>query len=281
MARNTLLRCLGAAAAALVITSTPAVAAEDAALQRAITGEHRSEASQARDQFRHPYETLTFFGIRPDMTVVEIWPGAGWYTEILAPYLREQGKLYAAHFDPAGGPEYFARLREQFEQKLAAEPELYDRVELVAFAPHKATSGIADESADLVVTFRNVHNWYMRGGGEERTVAAFREFHRMLRPGGTLGVVDHRLAKERPVDDQEASGYMNEEFVIRAAKKAGFELAGKSEINANPRDHGDHPKGVWTLPPSLAAGDENRDAYLQIGESDRMTLKFVKAAASN
>jgi predicted methyltransferase len=212
--------------------------------------------------------------------VVEIWPGAGWYTEILAPYLRENGKLYAAHFEPESDSEYFRNSRQRFEEKLAAAPQLYDRVELAAFTPAKPLNAVPDGVADGVVTFRNVHNWYMRGGGEERVVSAFQQFHRMLKPGGVLGVVDHRLAGDRPLQDQEASGYMSEALIIRAAEQAGFRLEAKSEVNANPLDHTNHAKGVWTLPPGLAEGEVNREAYLKIGESDRMTLKFVKPATS-
>lgn len=276
MVSHPLFRGIAAIAVAWLAIASPLATAQDEALQQAIAGEHRAEANRARDQYRHPYETLTFLGIRPDMTVVEIWPGAGWYTEILAPYLREDGKLYAAHFDPETGSEYFRTSRERFKQKLAEAPLLYDRAELAAFAPDKSLNTVPDGVADRVVTFRNVHNWYMRGGGEANVVAAFRQFHRMLKPGGILGVVDHRLAGDRPLKDQEASGYLNEAFVIRAAEQAGFRLVEKSEVNANPRDHTNHPKGVWTLPPNLAEGDTNRDEYLKIGESDRMTLKFVK-----
>lgn len=280
MAKPTLSRSVSAIAAALLVSAAPVSAAPDESLQSAIAGEHRAEANGARDQYRHPYETLTFFGIKPDLTVVEIWPGAGWYTEILAPYLRDEGKLYAAHFDPEGGVEYFVSSRERFEQKLAAAPALYDQVELTTFAPNEPMIAVPAGSADLVVTFRNVHNWYMRGGGEQQAVAAFRQFFDVLKPGGVLGVVEHRLPASRPLEDQEASGYMSEGFVIRVAAQAGFQLLEKSQINGNPRDHTNHPKGVWTLPPSLAEGDNNRDDYIAIGESDRMTLKFIKPDAT-
>lgn len=255
-----------------------AAVAEDAALRAAIAGDHRTPEFAARDAYRHPYETLRFFGLRPDATVVEIWPGGGWYTEILAPYLRERGRLYAAHFPESAPVAFYRELRGQFAAKLAAAPDLYDRVELTEFLPPEQLDIAPPGSADLVLTFRNVHNWVMRGGGEARALAAFRAFHRALKPGGVLGVVDHRLPPGRPLADQEESGYVREDFVIGVAAQAGFELAARSEINANPRDSADHPLGVWSLPPVLRGGDRDRERYLAIGESDRMTLKFVKPA---
>jgi predicted methyltransferase len=267
------------AAAFMAWTLTGAAAAavsEDPALRAAIAGSHRSPDFVARDGARHPYETLGFFGIRPDMTVVEIWPGAGWYTEILAPYLRERGKLYAAHFAADAGAPYFRELRAGFLRKLADAPTLYDRIELTEFDPPRAVAIAPPASADLVLTFRNVHNWTMRGGGEERTLAAFAAMYAALRPGGILGVVDHRLPASRPLADQEESGYLREDFVIGMAQRAGFQLVAKSGINANSRDHADHPGGVWDLPPSLRGDAAKREQYLAIGESDRMTLKFIK-----
>jgi len=265
-----------ALAASLYGQGVAASASEDPALRAAIAGAHRSPDFVARDDARHPYETLRFFGIRPDMTVVEIWPGGGWYTEILAPYLRARGKLYAAHFAADGGAPYFRELRADFLRKLAGAPTLYDRVEVTEFDPPRAVAIAPPDSADLVLTFRNVHNWTMRGGGEERTLAAFAAMYAALRPGGILGVVDHRLPAHRPLGDQEESGYLREDFVISVAQRAGFQLIAKSEINANPKDHADHPGGVWDLPPSLRGDAAKREQYLAIGESDRMTLKFIK-----
>jgi len=261
-----------------LLAALPASAAADAGLRAAITGDHRTPAFTARDAYRHPHATLKFFGIQPQFTVVEIWPGGGWYTEILAPYLRERGKLYAAQFPEATAVAYYRELREGFLAKLAAAPDSYDRLEVTEFLPPEHLDIAPAGSADLVLTFRNVHNWTMRGGGEARTLAAFRAFHRALKPGGVLGVVDHRLPPDRPLADQEESGYLREDFVIGVAAEAGFELAARSEMNANPRDSADHPRGVWSLPPSLRGGDEDRERYLAIGESDRMTLKFVKPA---
>ena len=258
----------------------PAVLAaeEDGALRAAIASDSRSPEFSARDGYRHPYETLRLFGIQPHFTVVEIWPGGGWYTEILAPYLRERGRLYAAHLPQATQVPFYRELRGRFVDKLAADPGRYDRVEITEFMPPEQIDIAPPGSVDLVLTFRNVHNWVMRGGGEERALVAFQAFHRALKPGGTLGVVDHRLPPDRPLADQEESGYVREDFVIGVAERAGFRLAAQSELNANPRDGADHPQGVWSLPPSLRGGDQDRARYLAIGESDRMTLKFVKPA---
>lgn len=253
-----------------------AQASQNDALRAAIDGEHRTASFRARDDARHPYQTLEFFGITPDMTVVELWPGGGWYSEILAPYLKPHGVLYAAHFDPETEIEYFRRSRQRYEAKLAADPQTYSQVRLSVFDPPHKLEIAPPGSADAVLTFRNVHNWYMRGGGEDKLSAAFRAMYVALKPGGILGVVDHRLPPERPFSDQDASGYMRTDLVIDVAREVGFELVDGSEINANPADSADHPKGVWTLPPSLRLGEENADYYLTIGESDRMTLKFVK-----
>lgn len=260
----------------LGVTLMTTVQADDTALREAVSAAHRSAAHTARDPYRRPYETLEFMGIKPNLTVVELWPGGGWYTEILGPYLRDEGVLYAAHFDPQSSSEFFRNSRQAFESKMAESPELYRSVSITTFSPPDQIDIAPPASADMVLTFRNVHNWYMRGGGEDRLNSAFAAIHRALKPGGVLGVVDHRMPADRPLSDQDASGYMREDFVIDTALKAGFTLAGRSEINANPLDDADHPKGVWTLPPSLRLGEENAGEYLTIGESDRMTLKFVK-----
>ncbi|MGJ8670945.1 MAG: class I SAM-dependent methyltransferase, partial [Oceanococcus sp.] len=229
-----------------------------------------------RDTYRRPYETLQFFGVEPYMTVVELWPGGGWYSEILAPYLKPNGKLYAAHFDPQSSVSYFQKSRVRFDEKLAANPAVYDGVMTTAFDPPEQVAIAPAGSADVILTFRNVHNWYMRGGGAERLDSAFSAMFSALKSGGILGIVDHRLPADRPLSDQDKSGYMHEDFVIQTAEKAGFKLVGRSEINANPLDSANHPKGVWTLPPSLRGPEEDMAKYLSIGESDRMTLKFVK-----
>ncbi|MGI8852402.1 MAG: class I SAM-dependent methyltransferase [Methyloceanibacter sp.] len=268
-----LLLMLGFFALASLLARTEKTQAQDDRLKEIIAGDHRSEENRARDKYRHPLEALTFFGIRPDMTVVEIYPGRGWYTEILAPYLKGSGTFYAA--EHPGDPSYEAvqRSLEAFDQKVKDAPELYGEVKRTKLT--KDGDIAPPDSADLVVTFRNVHSWM--GAGTENE--AFAAMFRALKPGGVLGLVQHRGDPNAAQDPKAGSGYVNEDYVIELAKKAGFELAEKSEINANPKDTKDYPKGVWTLPPSLRLGDEDREKYLAIGESDRMTLKFVKPAS--
>jgi predicted methyltransferase len=258
---------------ALASLIAAAAQAQDDRLKETIAGDHRSVENKARDQYRQPYETLTFFGIRPDMTVVEIYPGRGWYTEILAPYLKGEGTLYAA--EHPGDPSYEAvqRSLEAFDQKLKKAPELYGEIKRTRLT--RDGDIVPPGSADLVVTFRNVHSW-MRSGTEEEAFAAM---YTALKPGGVLGLVQHRGNPDVKQDPKAGSGYVTEDFVIELAKQAGFELAKRSEINANPKDTKDYAEGVWTLPPSLRLGDEDRETYLAIGESDRMTLKFVKPAS--
>ncbi len=255
------------------IAHAEATPAQDDRLKQIIAGDHRPEESKARDRYRSPYETLTFFGIKPDMTVVEIYPGRGWYTEILAPYLKGSGTFYAA--EHPGDPSYEAvqRSLEAFDQKVKEAPELYGEMKRTKLTEDGDIA--PPDSADLVVTFRNVHSWLGSGTESEAFAAMFRA----LKPGGVLGVVQHRGDPDVPQDPKGGKGYVNEDYVIALAKKAGFELAEKSEVNANPNDTKDYPKGVWTLPPSLRLGDEDREKYLAIGESDRMTLKFVKPAS--
>jgi predicted methyltransferase len=255
------------------IVHAEATPAQDERLKEIIAGDHRSAENRARDKYRNPLETLTFFGISPDMTVVEIYPGSGWYTEILAPYLKGSGTLYAA--EHPGDPSYEAvqRSLEAFDQKMKASPEFYGEVKRTKVT--KDGDIAPPNSADLVVTFRNVHSW-MGSGTENETFAAM---YRALKPGGVLGLVQHRGDPNVKQDPKAGSGYVNEDYVIELAKKAGFELVEKSEINANPKDTKDYPKGVWTLPPSLRLGEEDREKYLAIGESDRMTLKFLKPAS--
>lgn len=266
------------AALVLGLCAGLSLAATDPALQAAIDGPQRGAENRARDGWRHPAETLTFFGLRADMTVVEISPGGGWYTEILAPYLREKGTLYAAAY-PADVPgedgAYYRKSRAAFEAKLAADPATYDRVKVTDFlAPARLEIAPAG-SADLVLTFRNMHNWLDEEGSEAKVMdAAFRA----LKPGGVLGIVEHRTPKKVSRKDMYQLGYMDEATVIAAAEKAGFVLEEKSEVNANPRDTHDHPEGVWTLPPTLALGEKDRAKYVAIGETDRMTLRFRKPA---
>jgi predicted methyltransferase len=237
----------------------------------ALAGNHRSAENRARDKYRHPAETLSFFGLQPDMTVVEIWPGGGWYTEVLAPLLKD-GTLYAAHVNPAAS-EGSAKSVEKFKQKLASS-DVYSNVKLTHFGKGDYDALAPAGSADMVLTFRNVHNWY--GGGY--AADAFKAFYKALKPGGVLGVVDHRLPEERADDAMKGSGYMKVSTVRKLAEDAGFKFAGASDVNANPKDTADYPEGVWTLPPTYTLGDKDKAKYAAIGESDRMTLKFVKPA---
>jgi len=251
-------------------TPPPSDPATLTALDRVLAGEHRAPENRARDAWRHPKETLEFFGIREDMTVVEVWPGAGWYTEILAPLLRDRGHLYAASLDGNSG-DYAKNVVETYRGKLQLRPDLYSKVTLTTLAAPPAKNEIAPPgSADLVLTFRNLHNWMMFGWDKEALAA----IHTALKPGGVLGMVGHRGNPKIPQDPKAASGYVNEDYAIQVVESAGFKLVARSEVNANPNDTKDYEKGVWTLPPGFADGDQPR--YRQIGESDRFTLKFVK-----
>lgn len=243
------------------------------ALQNLANGAHRTPENIARNPYRHPVETLTFFGIQPHMTVVEISPGGGgWYTEILAPFLRDQGRLVAASFDANSEIEYYRVNAAKYLDKLKGRPDLYDRVQVIEFGPPKKAELGPDGSADMVVTFRNVHNWIETGTEAQVFGAMFR----VLKKGGVLGLVEHRGKPDMVGKQWTEKGYVPEGETIRMAEAAGFKLAEKSELNANPKDTKDYPKGVWTLPPTLQEGDKDRNKYLAIGESDRMTLKFVK-----
>lgn len=230
----------------------------------------QAERDASRDQFRHPAETIEFFGLTPEMDVVEITPGGGWYTEILADYVT--GTLFAAHFNPHSKVDYYRNSRKRFEKKIAADPALYSNVELHTFDISVNLLTTPANSADALVTFRNVHNW-LRSNNE---ATAFELFYKTLKPGGVLGVVEHRAVPGTVRETMISSGYMTQSYVIELAERAGFVLEASAEINANPKDSADHPKGVWTLPPNLRLGAQDRDKYLAIGESDRMTLRFRK-----
>ncbi|GJL96770.1 MAG: methyltransferase [Hyphobacterium sp.] len=246
---------------------------QSGSLEWAIAGDWRGE-NGTRDGFRHPRETLEFFGLDPDSEIIEIWPGGGWYAEILAPWIHENGGTYvAAHFAADSASANRRRSRAGFEQRFGPGGGFGD-VAIRDWGPQSLSLGTPG-SADAVLTFRNIHNW-MRGGFSE---AAFAEFHNVLRPGGLLGVVEHRLPDTREQDPLAGSGYVQEAYVIALAREAGFELVDTSEINANPADSADHPNGVWTLPPSQNGWDEDgfdSAPYQAIGESDRMTLLFRK-----
>jgi predicted methyltransferase len=274
-ARTTALLCTFAAGiAALGLASCAGTATRTSTagqLDKIIASSHRSDANRARDQYRHPRETLLFFGIRPDQTVVEVLPIGAWYTEIIAPLERDHGRYIAAMPPVTAGNANSEGSRKAYMDLLARAPGHLDRVEVVDFDLRKDTM-VPDGSADMVLTFRNIHNW-MRGGQAE---LAFLQMYRALKPGGTLGVVEHRGRESVPQDPQARSGYVNQSYAIKLIQGAGFKLVATSEINANPRDTKDYTGGVWTLPPTLSAGEVDRARYQAIGESDRFTLKFVK-----
>ncbi len=242
----------------------------------ALAQEHRSEAHQERDRYRHPMQTLAFFDIQPHHTVVEIWPGGGWYTEVLAPILKESGRFYAAHFPANSTLKFFRNMRSRFEGKLENTPLVYQNTRITDFAPPHILNIAPQGSADRVLTFRNVHNW-MKNDSEQQ---AFNAFYAALKPGGILGVVEHRAPDNFNLQKMVDSGYVGDWYIIKLAKIAGFTLLDQSEINANKLDHKDHPNGVWTLPPTLrlpeSGNNQQKEKYQTIGESDRMTLKFLK-----
>jgi predicted methyltransferase len=261
-----------------VKTGEPATKAEFPDLDSVLRSPHRGENAE-RDVYRHPKETLEFFGIARNMTVVELWPGGGWYTDILGPYLRDEGKLIVTNM-PTDHERYGKRAKE-FADKLAAAPDLYGDVTIVTAvtSPDQPFELAPEGTVDLVVTFRNSHGWYNNGQLEQIYGAAFRA----LEPGGIFGIEQHRAKEGAKPEDTSKQGYLPEAFVIEVAQKVGFELVEKSEINANPNDTKDYPGGVWTLPPSLSGPDDNTPLteeeiakYKAIGESDRMTLKFRK-----
>jgi len=236
-----------------------------------LSAPHRSERNVVRDPHRHPAETLAFFGVREDSTVVEILPGSGgYYMELLAPYLQAKGRYVAANRDELAVSPY-KEDHQKLLERLKAEPALYGKVAVTKFNADRHDIAPAG-SADFVLTFRNLHNWIERGEAE----AALRAFHKALKPGGVLGVVDHRGRTDLSQEAQMKSGYVREDYAIALIEKAGFRLAGRSEVNANPKDTKDHPVGVWALPPTYRMKDQDRAKFAAIGESDRFTLKFVK-----
>lgn len=252
---------------------TPAVVnVQTGSVEAALAGAHRSDEHRARDEHRHPAATLAFFGITPEMNVVEVWPGGGWYSEVLAPMLRDHGRLVAAGYDPEdtgrrGGYE------RTYRAKLAERPEVYDQIENVVFTADQLMTDVPDASADAVLVFRAVHNMVRDNGpvGEY-----FMAMARVLKPGGVLGIVAHSMPEGLDVATDGSAGYLTEAAVIAYAEAAGFTLAERSDLNANPQDTHVHPDGVWSMPPGLRGGDES---LRNLGESDRMTLRFVKPEA--
>jgi len=261
-------RRLALALAAVAVL--PAAQAQDP-FGKLLAAPHRSERNVARDPYRHPAGTLAFLGVREDSVVVEILPGSGgYYMEILAPWLKEKGRYVAANRDERAVSPY-KEDHQKLLERLKAEPALYGAVVVTKF--NADLHEIAPPgSADFVLTFRNLHNWIERGEAE----GALRAFHRALKPGGVLGVVDHRGRMDLSQEAQRKSGYVREDYAVALIERAGFRLAGRSEVNANPRDTKDHPEGVWTLPPTYRLRDRDRAKYAAIGESDRFTLKFVR-----
>ena len=250
----------------LILALSPyASSTQDTALQNAIDSSERNEAYAARDTSRNPYQTLKFFKLEPSMDVLELAAGGGWYTEILSPYLRDSGSLTVTHYDAMAG-NYYQRSRNAFDQKVASNP-LFKDVSVITMG-----STIEPQSKDLVLTFRNLHNWLAR----DTMKATMLEAYNALKPGGFFGVVEHRAPEDSALEYMKTSGYVSQSLAIEVAESVGFSLVASSEINANSRDTKDHPKGVWTLPPSYRLKDENRSKYQAIGESDRMTILFMR-----
>jgi predicted methyltransferase len=260
---------------ALVAAATATAAPNDAdPLRAAIANPARTPKYVARDAYRHPFETLTFFGLRPDQTVVEIWPSRGWYMEILAPYLRDHGKYYAAIEAPdlADASEEAKKDAEFLRQRIAGDQTDFGKVIITELQPPQKVEICPPGTADLVLTFRNVHNWIEAGTQQGQ----FDAFFKALKPGGVLGVVEHRAKPGTGMEEMKKSGYVDEAYVKKLATAAGFRFVAASPVNNNPKDTKDYPKGVWTLPPTYELGSADKAKYQAIGESDRMTLKFVK-----
>ncbi|QXI27386.1 class I SAM-dependent methyltransferase [Pseudomonas vanderleydeniana] len=242
----------------------------DAQYAKVLAGSWRTPENSVRDVYRHPRQTLQFFGLQANQTVIEITPGGGWYSEVLAPLLRNQGQYIAAVQAPSSS-DYARRSAESLQQKFTRDPSQYVRARIVEFDPQAPVLGKPD-SADRVLTFRNVHNWVLA----DDAPAMFSAFFKVLKPGGVLGVVDHRAKEGTDLESIKRSGYLPTAYVVKLATDAGFVLEAQSEVNANPKDTKDYPDGVWTLPPTLRLGERDKARYQAIGESDRLTLRFVK-----
>ena len=256
-------------AAVLIATATGSAEAADKKLKAAIAAPGRAAKNVARDPARHPYEILHFVGLKPNQTVLEILPSGGYWSEILVPFLHARGTYIAAIPESGDFPEQVHE-RVSFQQFQAADPARYGKIKVVDFSPPYAL--VKPGSVDVILTFRNLHNW-MKRGTEDTIIASF---YRSLKPGGILGIEDHRGRTDKPQDPQASDGYVREDYAIALIEKAGFKLVAKSQIGANPKDTKDYPAGVWTLPPVLKLGDKDRAKYLAIGESDRFTLKFIR-----
>ena len=267
--------------AGLACLYTPVMADEPKlVLQQLADAEQRSIEHKLRNKYRKPAETLQFFGIEPQMSVLEIWPGHGWYTEILAPFLKDDGKLTLAQFRHNDGSLkeersiFWARVSERLMQRLTEQSDYFGEVANIELDP-PLLSPPQQEQFDMVLTFRNAHIWNESG----HLYGTLQSIFQALKPGGVLGMVEHRSARLSDISSSAVEGYLDEAYVIQAAELAGFELVASSELNANPADTKNYPKGVYALPPTLAMGQYNKQQYIAIGESDRMTLKFRKPAA--
>ncbi len=245
-----------------------------AKMEVAMNGDHRSDKNKARNKYRHPIGTLAFFGLKPEMSVLEIAPGGGWYTEVLAPAMRDTGTYIAGSYDieVEGQPKYRYRQHKALLGQIKDQPELYGKIEVATYSPPQSRNLWQANSVDMVLTFRSSHGWVRDGLIND----VYADFFKVIKPGGTLGVVQHRAPEGGDAVAWAKKGYVPESRVIEAAIKAGFELDAKSEINANPKDLKDHDEGVWRLPPTLGLGEKDKEKYLEIGESDRMTLRFRK-----
>ena len=274
--KTTMLASLLAMTFSVVALNANAVSSSESAvgplIDNAIAGDHRSAKNKARDSQRHPKETLMFFGIKPGMKVLEILPGGGWYSEILAAALKDHGQLTVASFGADNPSDYMRNVHNRYVTKLEANPQVYGQVKTEVFEDEGYLTKIASDSQDMVLTFRNSHNWIRYGGIEQ----AYKSFSRVLKKGGVLGVVQHRAASDADIKQAAEQGYVPQAYLIQLAESMGFKLVAQSEINANAKDTKDHAKGVWSLPPSFREKDNNREKYTAIGETDRMTLRFVK-----
>lgn len=263
---------------AVSIFSAQLVSAMDAdliaRLEVAANGDHRSDKNKDRNQYRHPIDTLAFFGLEPNMTVLEIGPGGGWYTEVLAPAMRNTGVYIAGSYDieVEGQPKYRYRQHQSLLTNIKDQPELYGQIKVASYSPPESRNLWQENSVDMVITFRSSHGWVRQGMIDE----VYSDFFKVVKPGGVLGVVQHRAPADGDAIAWAKKGYVPEARVIQAAEKAGFILDAKSEVNANVKDLKDHDEGVWRLPPTLGLGEQDREKYMAIGESDRMTLRFKK-----
>lgn len=270
--KNIVLPCMGM----LLCFESAQAQVDEQKLINIIDAEFRTNISRSRDQYRNPLETLSFFGVEPDMTVVELWPGGGWYTDILAPYLKEEGKYIAAHYNPETEGQlasYFQSSYLAFESRIASEPYWYGKMEIHPFEPPQTQPIAPSGSVDMVVTFRNVHHWLNNGTFEN----IMKEAWTVLKPGGVFCVVDNRANVYENADPLAESGYVNQQWLVQQIHDAGFQVLEHSEVNANPQDSADHPNGVWTLLPYLRVPEgEEEQRYVDIGETDRFTMKFIK-----